>query len=292
MLVLVLSSCAVHPSTAVRDAEASTPLSAISSAGVSSASSAVGSGGDGSRSALVVSSGGSGHSAAISGAVAAVGGAGVDASKSGLDALRACLGLNAELSLSPKAAYESKSVQGLASRLGFRTRPGESPLAAFCEPEFREKQCAYADCSLAGAAFFWKQMPHEGLDLTGFLLLTGPKGMARAYRVDRLELSDPEFACGCMAAGEFSRVSALAPDVIVVDYHSQTRPGRMCSDAYSHSIWLLDARRAPMALIRESFRESPLVEATRTSDAIQVRVSQQCEVTVDWSELQRITAGV
>lgn len=206
---------------------------------------------------------------------------------SGLDAVRSCLQYYGELRLAPKPAYQAKNARALATKLGFRAR-GTPPLEAFCEPELRPTLCAYADCSVPGFAFAWQlAKPRDGDGATGLLVIEDTTGEARAYRVGELELWEPEFACGCMAASEFARVTRPQPDVVVVAYFAQTRPGRMCAEAYSTSTWFLDEMLHPVATVVSYENTGPTaVEVQRSEERVLVRIQGRCEAVVAWPELE------
>lgn len=211
---------------------------------------------------------------------------------SGLEAVRSCLQYFGELRLAPKPAFQAKSARALATKLGFRARRTPS-LEAFCEPELRPKICAYADCSVPGFAFAWQMAkPRDGDGATALLVIEDTAGQANAYRVGEVELWEPEFACGCMAASEFARVTRPQPDVVVVAYFAQTRPGRMCAEAYSTSTWFLDDALHPVAAVVSYENDGPTaVEVQRSADQILVRIQGRCEAVVAWPELEAAAIG-
>lgn len=206
---------------------------------------------------------------------------------SGIEAVRECLKHWGELRLAPELAYQARSAQALAAKLGFR-QPRQSALGAFCAPELRSDLCAYADCTVPGLAFTWKrEASSDGHGATGLLIVEEPTGQASAYRVGNLELWEPEFACGCLSGSEFARVTRPAANVVVVAYFAQTRPGRMCNESYSTSTWFLDESAHPVAAVftGEPDTGPTAIEVQRSDDHVRVRNPQGCEARVAWSEL-------
>jgi len=167
-----------------------------------------------------------------------------------------------------------------------RQAPGASLRDAFCEPQLWEKHCAYTDCwSAPGSALIWKPLDKHSDDLNGLLLIEEPGAAVAAYAVGDLELNEPEFACGCMAGSEFTTVSQPAPDTLVVEYQAQSRVGRMCSDRYSKSTWLLDEGRRPVAAVIETGALPPSrVKVTRSPGELRIQLDR-CEAAADWAEL-------
>lgn len=183
--------------------------------------------------------------------------------------------------------------QSTRTKLGFRDRR-DPALAAFCEPELREGLCAYTDCATPGLAFTWKlDTARDAHGATGLLIIEAPTGLVSAYQVGNLELWEPEFACGCMGGSEFARVTRAEPDVVVVAYLAQTRPGRMCNESYSTSTWFLDEAAFPVAAVftNEPDTGPTAVEVRRTADEVYVRTPRGCEARVAWSELTEAALG-
>jgi len=212
----------------------------------------------------------------------------VAAAPSRLESFSSCVRQGGEFRLVPEPAYQAKSARTLATKLGFYTQ-SQPPMQAFCEPELHPTLCAYADCALPHVAFTWKlSAPRDGYGALGLLIIEEPRGQARAYRVESIQLSEQEFPCNCMAGDEFARVTRPAPDVVIVAYHAQSRPGRMCSDAYSTSTWLLDETARPVASILTGVEDTDpnAIEVRRSADEVRVRVPRVCEASIAWSELR------
>ncbi|HYQ14681.1 MAG TPA: hypothetical protein VEQ58_02955 [Polyangiaceae bacterium] len=201
-------------------------------------------------------------------------------------AIRDCLGYAGELRLHPKPLYRAPGLRGLAAKLGLRLAPGESVRDAFCEPQLWEKYCAYTDCwTVAGAALLWKKLDKHSYDLSSLLVIEEPGASAAAYAIGSLELSEPEYACGCMSSSDFTTVSQPAPDTLVVEYQAEIRPGRMCSELYSKSTWLLDDQRRPLAAVLESGQPPSRITVTRSASELRVQNADRCEAAADWAEL-------
>ena len=204
----------------------------------------------------------------------------------GFEAFRACASVRGKLELAPPAAYTATGVRALAARLGFGSNASAGTMDVFCEPALREGFCAYADCSVPVAAFTW--VAPYARELTGLLILKEPDGGTRGYRAGSLQLYDPDTPCNCSAGSEFARVDQVGSHVIVVSYFAQNKMGRMCSEAYSKSTWLLDERMRPVVVVFAPGETGPaLAEVVRNGDQVRVRAQGRCEATVTWLDLVR-----